>query len=1079
MPVNRREFLTASLGVTLAAATLWSEEAAAMATTDERTTAGEAEQDTPSWPPPGFGAKEIPPRKPQFSLKSSRTLLSDAEIARAQNNLRHYIGAAKLAANIYKEADRWLEWDDAELALLCTPARIPRDFDVGASIGCPKCGKAIHEKFGTYPWLVDLKKPFKLTCPVDGTIYPDNDYEAYYRSGFREKPGWDKPVVDDGWGWLNPANGERYWFVAHYNHRVWHYHISPGVAALGQAYLLTGDRRYAHKAAVFLYHIATVYPPMDHEKQSRYGALLALQGRRYPGKVLNLIWETSLARQFAEAYDAVWETLDSDTALQKAVGRIGPEIRAHIEANLLEDAIDAYFSKKIAGNFGMHQSALANLAIVRQHEDSDAWLGGLMTHTTTDNQHIGIDYALYNLVYRDGYPSESAPGYNFLWTSQLTTLSALLAKGGKGYFQHPKMKRLYDAVLDQIVCGKFTPAIGDSGSVYGEMAGRSPETYQIAYAAYKDPRYATFLAYLGAVGEGAFPTFASLFREPLTDATGNDAKPRDAMPPQRARVRDGYGLAVLSGPTDTTALSLYYGLRAGHGHFDRLGIELFGAEQPLLPDNGYPDAMNDFVSGIYSWSKNTISHNTVVVDAGRQAGNVPGTIRFFADGAKARVVDVDAAGTYPQATTYRRALLMVDVGDRGDAYYLDIFDVAGGKQHDYSLHGPPGEFAFDGDASGWSGPEPGTLAGKDVPLGTLYDDPVRGKPGYKGGYSTYVGSGFQHLFNVRRCQDDKRAGIPEWRHEKDAAARLRVHLLPQPGQERILAQAHVSPVKYPQIVHYLIARRTGTDLTSRFVSLLEPFREMPLLRDATIVSLAEGKGTAVRVSHQDGRTDILLYDSGGTGKRLAAPGLPEIITDARAAVVTLGANGGVERIFAADGNALTVAGKKHEIAPAPAGTVIGVEPARGRVQVRVERGKPSHNLLARFANDRGRHAAHPVTVVQNSSGGEWTLDLGDDLRIGRAHVTKREDDGRRLVNDLSFPLAPTYTGCALTGPDFAAIYPVARVEASIIHLVDPLPADALPANGDAYLISVGSGDRFEMPSVYEFVSGQKTPSEGK
>jgi len=30
--------------------------------------------------------------------------------------------------------------------------------------------------------------------------------------------GYCRPVVDDGWGWLNPKNNERYWFVAHWNH---------------------------------------------------------------------------------------------------------------------------------------------------------------------------------------------------------------------------------------------------------------------------------------------------------------------------------------------------------------------------------------------------------------------------------------------------------------------------------------------------------------------------------------------------------------------------------------------------------------------------------------------------------------------------------------------------------------------------------------------------------------------------------------------------------------------------------------------------------------------------------------------
>ena len=58
----------------------------------------------------------------------------------------------------------------------------------------------------------------------------------------------------------------------------------------GLHYLLTGDARYAHKAAVLLTRIAEVYPNMDHESQSRYGQLMAEKdGTRYTGKVIKVL----------------------------------------------------------------------------------------------------------------------------------------------------------------------------------------------------------------------------------------------------------------------------------------------------------------------------------------------------------------------------------------------------------------------------------------------------------------------------------------------------------------------------------------------------------------------------------------------------------------------------------------------------------------------------------------------------------------------------------------------------------------------------------------------------------------------
>lgn len=1039
-----------------------------------------------TWPPPGYGGSLVPPppRTPRFPLKTARTLTSASELARARERIARYPAARSVRDQVVKAAAPWLAWEDADLARLVTPAAVPRAFDVGASIGCPKCGKTIHEKFGTYPWLVDLKKPFRLTCPVDGSVYPDNDYAAYLRSGFKNRDGWDRAtIVDDGWGWKNPANGERYWFVAHYNHRVYHHHLLPGVAALGQAYLLTGDTRYAHKAAVILYHLAVVYPSMDYEKQSRFGLMTALEGGRYPGKLLNHIWECQVAVEFASAYDAVWETLDRDTALQQATGMTGPALRAFIEANLLEDAVDAYDTGRIRGNFGMHQNALGHVAIARQHGDNDRWLGGLLTAASSEDSCTGIEYARYNLVYRDGFPSETSPDYNFLWLASLSSLGELLAKGGRDLFASPRMRRMYAAVLDQINCGKFSPDLGDAGSVYGALEGADIEVFQIARAAYPhDARIARFLASIGGTGAEAFSTYGALFRDLPT--VESSAKP--TRPPQRARVFDGYGLAVLSDPADTVSLSLYYGLKAGHGHFDRLGFELFAAGQPVMPDLGYPDAMNGYVPGIFTWSKNTISHNTVVVDAGRQTGNVPGTVRLFADGKTARVVDIDAAGTYPQASTYRRALLMVDTG--AGSYYLDVFDVAGGSQHDYSLHGPPGTFALAGaDAGAWGAPEPGTLAGPDVPLGQIYDDPKLAAKDYKGVYTGYTGSGFQHLYNVRRYNQATNGGtggdwVAEWHHEKDHTAGLRLRVMPQTGQELILANAHVSPVKFPQELQYVIARRKGTGLTSRFVSVIEPFHGSPLLAGAERLPLAAGDGVAVRARRADGRTDILLYGPAGDQKRLAAAaGVPGLTTDARAAVVTLGPDRSAQRVFFAGGTSLTIGGKTHRAAPPVAGTVVAVAPDKGTVQIRLDSGsgKPASSGGGSFAfhNAHGRRALHPVTaaVRDGKEGALWTLTIGDDLRIGRAHVASAT--AKSVQSDVALPLGITYAGASLCDPAFAEFHPIAGAASREITLANSLPAGGgkFAPGGDAWIVSVAPGDRVEVPTLYEHADAGGKP----
>lgn len=1030
-------------------------------------------------------------RAPRYPLKTARGIYTDAEIAQARANVARYPAAKAVADDIVKAADEWLKWSDEDLARLVTPASVPRAFDVSSSLGCPQCGQKIHEKFGTYPWLVDLKKPFKLTCPVDGSVYPTNDYETYLRSGFQEKKGWDTAYVDDGWGWTNAA-GEKFWFVAHYNHRVWHYHLGPAVPTLAHAYLLTGDRRYAYKAALLLSRIAAVYPSMDHEKQSRYGLMMAAQGTRYRGKVLNHIWETNLLRGFAEAYDMVWETLDADTELQRSEGKSGRDIRAFIEANLLEDGIDAYYKGKVQGNFGMHQSTLVNLALARQYGERDKWLGGLMNRNDSSTFHTGLNSALYNLVFRDGVPYETGPGYNFIWVSSLSSMAGLMDKAGYDLFALPRMRRLYDGVLDVINIRRFTPALGDSGSVYAGLVGQSTPVFQTAYRRYKDPRYARFLASFGATGDGGFKTFDALFLPPIV-APGEEKKVTMGQKPQpiemeaqRARLLDGYGMGILNNPADTVSASLYYGLRAGHGHFDRLGFELFARGQSMLPDLGYPDAANAFVAGRYIWSINTIAHNTVTVDAAMQKGNVPGTVRLFTDGPFARTLDVNAPETYPQCSTYARRLTMVDDGAE-HSYYVDVFTVRGGRQHDYSLHGPPGQFEPLPGAT-WSSPAKGTLAGENVVVGEIYDDANLAANGKKKGYGSYTGSGFQHLFNVQKLQNADAPAVVQWAHEKDAKARLRLRLLPQPGQEVRLADARVSPVKFPQIVKYIIARhqnsKASETLASRFVSVIEPFGDAPFITDAQLLPMP-GSALAVAVRRANGETDIVLHDEGNATKVLRARDVPrelaplshDLTTDARSAVVTFDAQGRATRVFFAAGTYLTTGGQRHVAPASPVGSVVAVAPAQRTLRVRLDNAPASLKIeslagrVVHFENE-WRRTAHPIADARRE-GDELVLTIADDLRVGRVHLTALKHAA--LTTDTGLPLAPIYRGVALFDDGDKPLATVRGVEKGSIALTQPLPTrHALQSGQNIWLVNIGPGDRLDVPPVYSWSAAPST-----
>lgn len=1017
----------------------------------------------------------LPPkvRPLQFPLKTARTLLTDAEITLARTQLTQYPSAKKIADAIVTEANYWAAWEDTALRDLVPTAEVPRAAEL-CNAGCPVHGRKIYEGIGgsSYPWIVDPKLPFKVKCPVGGELYPDNDYGAYYRSGFKDKSLLAGKIVDDGWGWVGP-DGNRYWFVAHANLLTWQRvthgpnSIISGVQSLARAYVLTGRPVYAHKAAILLRRIAAVYPNMNHEQQSRFGQLMREQGTRYTGKITNLIWEGNLVTPaLTESYDAIWETIDGDRELHAFYGETGPEIRAFIEANYLEDAIDACFADLIRGNYGIYHRALLALAVVRQHGDNVRYVTDVVHRADAHLLRTGLAFGYYNFAFRDGQPHES-PGYNFSWITFLSYSADLLAKLGYDLSELPRVPRLLDHPLDFITLGKLTPALGDGGSIDAPLIGGNPLIYQRAYALYQNPRHATFLAGLGATGDNSFTSYEALFRPALPAAPPlPDGR---VMPPQPSRVLSGYGYAFLNNPADTRALGFYYGLHVSHFHYDRLHFDLFAHGRAMTPDLGYPDGANEFNSGIFTWSHSTISHNTVTVDARRQPANVAARVEFFSDGPFARALSADATATYPQTSRYRRTLVMIDLPptasepDRG--YVVDFFEVNGGRQHDYSLHGPIGPFSTLGAT--FTAPAPGTLAGADVAVGALYDDPERSAPSFSGSYRTYGGSGFQHFINVRRLSAGAETFIAEYAHGQDPSAQLRMRVLPQPGQELLLAQARVSPIKFPELLNYVIARRTAAptepELASTFVAVLEPFAQKPFIASTQRSDFATG--TWVTVTHTDGSHDLVLHHPAADTAIFARDDLPPVATDATVATVAFDPQGQPLRAFFTGGSFLQI-GDRRLTAATFHGAVTAVDAVTGKIRVQALPGSTLPDpatLVGRvihLANPL-RETVHTITAA-TCKNDALLLTLKDDLRVGLLRVAASE--GNTIKTNTTLLLAGAYRGVTVCSRDDQPLATVTEVKDGVITLTAPLATAPAPGT-DLWLVDTAVGETVRLPAV--------------
>src|SRR4051812_49276895 len=130
-------------------------------------------------------------RTPKWPLKDRRTLFSEEEIRTARENVAKFPSARETANAYIKAADEWAAWDDAPLADLISSSVVPRAFAVSGASKCPKCGTSLMDPNGKPAWIVDPHELFKVQCPNCKSVFPTNDYETYYQSGFTKKVGWD------------------------------------------------------------------------------------------------------------------------------------------------------------------------------------------------------------------------------------------------------------------------------------------------------------------------------------------------------------------------------------------------------------------------------------------------------------------------------------------------------------------------------------------------------------------------------------------------------------------------------------------------------------------------------------------------------------------------------------------------------------------------------------------------------------------------------------------------------------------------------------------------------------------------
>lgn len=831
--------------------------------------------------------------------KTASTIYTPAMTANARANIVNYSWAQSYRDGVLNYANNWLNMSDEQIWAMPVEQTVPRSIYVHPTLGCPIHGNGV----GMYGWKVDPKnKPWKVQCPIGGETWPTNDFGKYYNSGKDSHHVFQSSLanrgelystdssrsygVDDGTGYVS-GNGTHYNFIAYYAHwgvwqnvgRSW----SQALVNLGEAYVLTGNAAYAHKAAILLSRIADLLPAMDTNYWSSRGYPQG-DGTSGRGLILGQIWDAALASAIARSYDAIFPALNNDTALYTFLRNKSSQygltmvdtpfnFQQHIENHALVPILNATQARRIRANEGIHQRAYAEAAIAL---DSPAatpqWLSWIFQPGTVYDGGGHLPAILMDWIDRDGASNEASPGYNAIWLEAIVPLADLLHDSpyaSVSLSNYPNFRNFLSFPYWLQLLPNYYPHIGDDGSTGnpGIAPGTEASRYAAAFNRYGYPELAQMAYDLnGGSSAGLHGSIYDPGAAQTAAAIDQVITEKGAL--SRAPIMmTGYGLATLTATAGgkEAAIWLYSGRQNKHGHWDRLNLGLFAYGLDLMPDDGYPDFPTTDSWNYWGWQNNTVAHNTVVVNARRQDTTPAGVTMAHMAEMPIQYVEADGNGVYGSqgAGTYHRSVFRVPTP--GGFYMLDLFRVQGGGDHLYSLHSGPGAVSTSGlNLTAQSG---GTYAGANVGFASQ---------SYDGGCCTaYMGSGFQFLDGVAKDSAPGGDYQAEWSvadnwNVLSAAQDTRVRLWSAGDKPSSVALANGHPPSNkagnPASLRYLLERRVGAaPLTSTFVHVIEPYvgaKQVVNVQRFTPSPSADANGftrVGVRVTLADGRVDTIIH----------------------------------------------------------------------------------------------------------------------------------------------------------------------------------------------------------------------------
>ncbi len=239
----------------------------------------------------------------------------------------------------------------------------------------------------------------------------------------------------------------------------------------------------------------------------------------------------------------------------------------------------------------------------------------------------------------DGFWIEGSWHYQFYTMTALADLAQMSHVHGRDlWHEEPKLMALFASPVGMMLPNHELPAFNDSIS---HNIQEEAYLYEAAYSATRDPVFAAILASSPRDNEHA-----------LLFGVANLPK-EDISKPSSTLFREmGYGRLATAGSDLTEVIK--FGPHGGvHGHFDELGEVIYSQGRVMSVDPG-TQAYGLPLHG--TWDKQTVAHNTIVVDETTQL-EATGKLLDWQVTPQFTTVKADAGPVYNNVSLTRRVVL--------------------------------------------------------------------------------------------------------------------------------------------------------------------------------------------------------------------------------------------------------------------------------------------------------------------------------------------------------------------------------------------------------------------------------------